>query len=233
MQTEMISTTAYTNPKNGEVIHSALDSLSARAVMRRIKNKSSFVSDILGKVYPTPGQLFWQIKLAEEQIKKENPAAPSAAPAGIVVGAFAKIAEMFRKASEKLKRPKILMEIGGIESKLSLAPSTGKNPGFIYLKVQGEYAGKISPDGVFSPFNCPETVKEGIKNLADNPASVAAAYGHQTGNCCFCARELTDSRSVTVGYGPICAGYYGLPWGEETNKEEYLDDERHPFDLEA
>jgi len=196
------------------VIHSALDSLSARAVMRRIENKSSFVCDILGKVYPTQGQLFWQIKLAEEQIKKENPAAPSAAPAGIVVGAFAKIAEMFQKASAALKKPKILMEIGGIESKLSLAPATGKNPGWVYLKVQGEYAGKISPEGVFSPFNCPESVKEGIKNLAENPASVAAAYGHRTGNCCFCARELTKQDSLDVGYGEICSQHYGLPYGK-------------------
>ena len=214
MQTEFNTTTAYTNPKNGEVIHSALDSLSARAVMRRIENKSSFVCDILGKVYPTQGQLFWQIKLAEEQIKKENPAAPSAAPAGIVVGAFAKIAEMFQKASAALKKPKILMEIGGIESKLSLAPATGKNPGWVYLKVQGEYAGKISPEGVFSPFNCPESVKEGIKNLAENPASVAAAYGHRTGNCCFCARELTKQDSLDVGYGEICSQHYGLPYGK-------------------
>lgn len=215
MQTEFISTTAYTNPKNGEVIHSALDSLSARAVMRRIENKSSFVSDILGKVYPTPSQLFWQIKLAEEQIKKENPAAnPDAGNVTFMVGAFHKIVEMFRKASAAIKKPKILMEIGEVECKLSLAPATGKNPGWVYLKVQGEYAGKINPDGVFFPFNCPETIKEGIKNLAENPVSVAAAYGHRTGNCCFCARELTKQDSLDVGYGEICSQHYGLPYGK-------------------
>jgi len=34
-----------------------------------------------------------------------------------------------------------------------------------------------------------------------------------TGNCCFCRRELTDKRSTEVGYGPICADHFSLPWG--------------------
>jgi len=28
-------------------------------------------------------------------------------------------------------------------------------------------------------------------------------------------RGLDDERSVSVGYGPVCAGHYGLPWGEK------------------
>lgn len=54
-----------------------------------------------------------------------------------------------------------------------------------------------------------------LRVFADAPAATAAREGRQTGNCCFCGRGLTDSRSVTVGYGPICADYYGLPWGDE------------------
>jgi hypothetical protein len=45
-------------------------------------------------------------------------------------------------------------------------------------------------------------------------AEQAAAFGHLTGQCVFCARELTDQRSIDVGYGPVCAGKNGLPWGE-------------------
>ena len=47
-------------------------------------------------------------------------------------------------------------------------------------------------------------------------AAEAAAFGHQHENCVFCSRSLTDDkdgRSVQVGYGPICASKYGLPWG--------------------
>src|SRR6185436_1560785 len=42
----------------------------------------------------------------------------------------------------------------------------------------------------------------------------AVAHGHTTGNCSFCARDLTDPRSTSVGYGPICAQHFGLPWGD-------------------
>lgn len=45
------------------------------------------------------------------------------------------------------------------------------------------------------------------------PLVVAANYGRETGCCCFCARQLTDKRSVTAGYGPICAEKFGLAWG--------------------
>jgi hypothetical protein len=121
---------------------------------------------------------------------------------------------MFNHAKTAIKRPKItfdMPEIGKLV--LSLAPDNGRNAGFIYVKNNGEYQGKISPEGVFSPFNCAETVKEYIKNFSADPAKIAMEYGRATGNCCFCARLLTDARSVTVGYGPICAENYGLPWG--------------------
>jgi Family of unknown function (DUF6011) len=44
-------------------------------------------------------------------------------------------------------------------------------------------------------------------------AEEAAAFGKDTGHCCACARTLTDDRSVSVGYGPVCAAKYGWPWG--------------------
>jgi hypothetical protein len=44
-------------------------------------------------------------------------------------------------------------------------------------------------------------------------ASEAAAYGLTHGNCIACSRDLTDDRSLTVGYGPVCASKYGWPWG--------------------
>lgn len=52
-----------------------------------------------------------------------------------------------------------------------------------------------------------------------DPAAVAAAaagWAHEYGACVFCATPLEDDKtghSVTRGYGPVCAGKYGLPWG--------------------
>lgn len=47
-------------------------------------------------------------------------------------------------------------------------------------------------------------------------AEEAARFGHDHSRCVFCSRNLSDEkdgRSVEVGYGPICADKYGLPWG--------------------
>ena len=44
-------------------------------------------------------------------------------------------------------------------------------------------------------------------------AEQAARFGSVTGSCVFCMRTLTDERSISVGYGPICAEHNGLPWG--------------------
>lgn len=41
----------------------------------------------------------------------------------------------------------------------------------------------------------------------------AKEFGVLTGTCVFCARELTDERSIEAGYGPVCADKNGLPWG--------------------
>lgn len=50
--------------------------------------------------------------------------------------------------------------------------------------------------------------------LAGRCIDVAAEYGQRTGRCMFCRRKLTDGRSVTMGYGPVCAEKNHLPWGE-------------------
>ena len=55
--------------------------------------------------------------------------------------------------------------------------------------------------------------------LATDPAKVAAEHGKLTGKCCFCNRKLDDKRSTEVGYGPICAEHYSLPWGEGAEKQ--------------
>jgi len=44
-------------------------------------------------------------------------------------------------------------------------------------------------------------------------AEQAKAWGKLYGNCIYCSRDLTDDRSITAGYGPICAEKRGLPWG--------------------
>jgi len=44
-------------------------------------------------------------------------------------------------------------------------------------------------------------------------AEQAKAFGDMTERCCFCSTKIDTPESTAVGYGPICAGKHGLPWG--------------------
>jgi len=100
--------------------------------------------------------------------------------------------------------------------KVSAASPTSANPGAIYVKRDGDYLGKITSEGreFFSP-SMTSAEKELVREFAQHPLERATVYGHATGQCCFCGRELTDARSVAMGYGPICADHYGLDWGHQ------------------
>lgn len=193
-----------------EALKAALPSLPA--------GKVDFATSLLtqyakGKKPLSDKQVYWVQKLAQDA------AAPKAAPAAVAVANFASVNAVFAKAKVHLKQPKIRLELpSGEKIVLSLAPDHGNNPGFIYVKIAGAYAGKISPTGAFTPFKLPADVLTAVQALfvmlGDDPAAVASAYGQETGSCCFCAKELTKAESLAVGYGPDCAEHYGLPWGK-------------------
>lgn len=48
----------------------------------------------------------------------------------------------------------------------------------------------------------------------------AAEFGRLYGICCFCSADLTDERSIAVGYGPVCGRNNGLPWGHVSEGED-------------
>jgi hypothetical protein len=154
-------------------------------------------------------QMYWVEKLATE-------AADRKAPRETAQIDLAKIVALFDKAREHLKHPAIVLD--GI--RLSVAGERAKFPGSINVTSPGSFEdrtwyGRIALDGVFvGSREASPAVVETLKALAADPAGKAALHGRQTGCCCFCNRELTDDRSIAVGYGPICADHYGLPWGE-------------------
>lgn len=81
----------------------------------------------------------------------------------------------------------------------------------VYRTRNGHLAGKVW-DGDEWEY----TGKAGVHRAATGrpiTAEEAAAFGHATEHCVYCARELTDNRSKAVGYGPTCAAKYDLPWG--------------------
>ena len=180
-----------------------LDKLSAR--------DRAFATSLLGAFALSAKQEHWVGVLAERALEAAKPAAPKAV---VLAGVgMARIRDLFAKAAQHLRRPRITFG----EVVLSLAGAESRNPGCIYVKRGDVYRGKITPAGDWMPTwegRSDDQLLVQLYALAADPVKAAAAYGHQTGACCFCNRELTDARSVGVGYGPICAGNYGLPWGE-------------------
>lgn len=79
--------------------------------------------------------------------------------------------------------------------------------------VQGRdgWRGNVQADGAAGRMAAP--VLLALEDLGRDPARAAKAFGDATAVCCFCARDLSDARSTKVGYGPICAERYSLPWG--------------------
>jgi hypothetical protein len=156
----------------------------------------------------TPKQAPWVQKLIDK--------ATVPVPVAIPVGEFSGVVELFKKAKQHLKWPAIVLadESTGDEIKLKMAGDHSQNPGCVYAYVDHEYAGKVKPDGAFVYAKDYHWLSKLLTVLAADPAKVAAEHGKLTGKCCFCNTKLTDPKSTSVGYGPVCAGHYGLLWGE-------------------
>lgn len=161
-------------------------------------------------------QWFWVAKLASEA------SAPRQAEQ---LPPFNGVLELFERARQHLKYPKIWLQFGDNRDpiRLHVAGERSRYAGSIQITdgtgFGGKYYGRVNADGRadLSDKNLTPNAKQNLvrvlSELAERPAEVAAAYGHLTGNCCFCHKSLTDERSTSVGYGPVCAKSYGLPWG--------------------
>lgn len=162
-----------------------------------------------------------QWNYAEKLVAWSKPrvAAAPAALAENVRGVF----ELFRRAKAAgLRFPKIRLEASdGQKVVLSQAGERSKYLGQVIMTDGGPFGsnkffGRIDSAGSLNASaSMTAPVRELVDALAADPAKVASIYGRKTGSCCFCGRGLEDGRSVAVGYGPVCAEKFGLPWGEE------------------
>jgi hypothetical protein len=159
-------------------------------------------------------QLYWVNVL----IQRANGVKPMASTEIVSV---VEIKNLFAKASKSLKRMKIRLKTTFNQNVVfTIAGERSKYAGQVMITDGGpfgdnKYFGKIDMEGNLLKTNqCDDNVLSLIKEFANDPAETAGKYGRLTGNCCFCMRGLEDERSVSVGYGPVCANHYGLPWGE-------------------
>lgn len=121
---------------------------------------------------------------------------------------LARINQLFHNAHES-GNSKPRLRVSNLA--ISEAPATGKNPGFLYVNDNGDYAGKISPEGKWLPMRSAREEVEGeLLELAKDPMAAVVKHGRVTGQCACCGRELTNPESIERGVGPICADNWGL-----------------------
>jgi len=146
------------------------------------------------------------------------------------------VVELLVKAQAAQKRaPKITLQLAdGSKLVLKLVGERSTKPGTVTVTdggsfESGTFYGRIYSNGTVEESRSwtPE-VETALRQLAANPAVVAAQHGVATGSCCFCCRPLSTKESRSVGYGPDCASKYGLPWGDTT-----VADEAHAAAVEA
>jgi hypothetical protein len=133
---------------------------------------------------------------------------------------------MFQIARTHTQWPKIrlaLNNIGNTTLQLSVAGNHASFPGSINLTDGNRfnaniYYGRIHLNGKLELRNTASKLGEEIISSLDlfclDPAKYGKAFGDKTGCCMYCAKKLTNPKSVLVGYGPICAANYGLPYNE-------------------
>lgn len=140
-----------------------------------------------------------------------------------------RITGLFQKArAQGLKYPKIRLEAeDSTKVILRFSAATKWHPDEILVTNhlpynEGRlYFGRINLEGVFTKTReTTPAILALINKLAEDPVGLAKLYGLKTSTCCFCSRPLENSESVAVGYGPICAEKFGLPWGH-TSQSSY------------
>ncbi len=221
MTTQTISATK----RNGEVVtvespftsdHDAISKLRQLVASREVR--SQFAQNLLNaedNYGLSPKQSAWVHILVVGAINPPTPPGPEFQLDSIR-------GMMDQAIDEGLKSPRMKFTLAsGKRLVLSVGSARSQAPGKIWLTDGGRYRdgrayfGTVDLEG---GYRCSNNRDEEILNFIvafdADPAAAATAYGHRTGTCCFCARHLSTAESVAVGYGPICADKFGLPWGE-------------------
>jgi hypothetical protein len=172
-----------------------------------------------------PSGLAWLHVLAVEhrdRLAREARHAAEVAAGNVLV--LPRVAELFAHAREHLKRPKIRLARGdGRSIRLALAGARSKYPGHIWVaddRRDGRLYGRIDAEGGYHESRPDGELTELLVTFNDDPAALAGEQGRLSGHCSFCDRPLDDERSTAVGFGPVCARHWGLPWGEAGKQEQ-------------
>jgi hypothetical protein len=150
--------------------------------------------DLVGKIKLSFSQESWLHYLATESLNA------SLFPVEKEDGPYLSLVKkMYDASSSKARKLHIHLPDVSISTVIS-----GSNIGSLYIYENKCYIGKITQDGVLVG-NVSEDVKNILLDANDNLLKLAQLYGHETGVCAVCHRELSDPISIKMGIGPVCA----------------------------
>ena len=212
-----------TNPRDGKVILTDMDDVAAITELRAVPGEfpKSLITSFDTKGRLSESQWFWAHKLVLDNRRK----ASSVSSGGDMLkpGSHARISQLFDTAAEGgLKRPRITIRHNEHELLFTIAGSGSKFPGAVNVMSPGAFGERtwfgrlLDSDLLHRSADCTDAIAGIVAEFADDPIEFAATHGRRSGFCCFCGRELRTDESTSVGYGPVCAERWGLPWGSKT-----------------
>jgi hypothetical protein len=164
----------------------------------RLDFAKSLVSQYGTKGFLSERQMEWVVRIADEAEGGVKPAAVHKVP---------KIRDAMDTAlGNGMKKPMLLAD--GVK----VYPSANQK-GVLYVKLNGDYAGKILADGSLKAANgySASDMVAALSELEASPEEAALRYGRETGRCSICGARLTNTESIERAIGPICAANFG--WG--------------------
>jgi hypothetical protein len=216
------TTLTFTIQAQGQDISfvSAFASLdTAYTALALAPHRSSFANDLLKAARErrlSRKQVAWLHKLATDAVLPADLPDPDLDLSPIV-------AMMDRAHSAGKRRPQVvLLTDAGHKVRLVYSGSGSRYQGTVAVTDSQPYPqrrvfGRVNRDGTVTRYPAwRPAVEDLLRRLAQNPTAVAKQHGVATGECCFCAKALATRESRSVGYGPICAAKFGLPWGDTT-----------------
>lgn len=127
---------------------------------------------------------------------------------------------LFAHVKEKLKSPSlvfVLLRKNDQHKEIKIYPK-GSNLNVVWAHQYPGYLGTIYPSGklTFTKYADEKTqshLTNLLKEICTNPQKAVASHGKLMNKCCFCNKTLTDPTSVKLGYGPVCAHNWHMPYG--------------------
>lgn len=138
------------------------------------------------------------------------------------------IFDLFDKAAKSLQYPRLRYPIDkNNKIVFALAGNKAQFPGTLnitdggpfgnniwYGRVKKDYEKKVLHIDWNPKIAVDKDFKEIVRAVISNPVGICSITGQKYSYCCFCGTEITTKESLAVGYGPICAEKWGLPWGQ-------------------